>query len=188
VKQKRYTEGFKHRMVQRMSGPEGVSAGQLSSEVGVAPSTLWKWKTTAGRLGSVKKSKPSLVVPRRPEDWSAEEKLSAVLESASQSEMALGSWLRERGLTAEHLSQWREQALSGFEGRAKRRDPSERKRVKELERDLRRKDKALAETAALLVLQGKVQALWAGEEESTRQPSDESSSPTSSGRKKRGRG
>lgn len=175
-------------MIQRMSGPDGISAGKLSSEVGVAPSTLWKWKTTAGRVGAVKEPKHELVEKKRPEDWSPEDKLAAVLESSSQSETDLGSWLRRRGLTSEHLEQWREQALSGFETRPKRSVPGERKRLKELERDLKRKDKALAETAALLVLQGKMQALWADEDGSTRQESDETSSLTSSKRKRRGRG
>ena len=41
---------------------------------------------------------------------------------------------------------------------------AERKRIKELERELRRKDAALAETAAILALRKKVQAIWGDEE------------------------
>jgi len=60
--------------------------------------------------------------------------------------------------------------------------------LEDLERELKRKDKALAETAALLVLQGKMQALWAAEDDATRPSSDESSSRTSRKRKPQGRG
>jgi hypothetical protein len=86
-----------------------------------------------------------------------------------------------------HLRQWRDTALSGFSTRPSRAGREERKRVKELERELKRKDKALAETAALLVLQGKMQALWADEDDPTRQTNEEPSSRASRRRKKRGR-
>ena len=97
----------------------------------------------------------------------------------------LGMWLRRKGLKEEHLRQWRE---LGIGARPQRANAEERKRIKQLERELKRKEKALAETAALLVLQGKMEALWAEEDDSTRQSSDEPSSRTSRKRKQRGRG
>ena len=124
---------------------------------------------------------------KRPEDWSAEEKLSAVMEASGIADADLGVWLRRKGLKEAHLRQWRETALTAFSTRPSRVGSEERKRVKELERELKRKDKALAETAALLVLQGKVQALWAEEDDATRQPSDEPSSRASRRRRRRGR-
>jgi transposase-like protein len=127
-------------------------------------------------------------IPRRPEDWSPQEKLEAVMEAEGVAEAELGAWLRRRGLKAEHLRQWRETALSGFGARGVRVGSGDRKRIKELEKELKRKDKALAETAALLVLQGKMQALWAEEDDATRQQSDEPSSRASRRRNKRGRG
>lgn len=187
MKQKRYSESFKQRMIQRMVGPSRLSATALSKEVGVAQPTLSLWLKSAGTVAAVTDDRPKGPKAKRPVDWSPEEKLSAVMEASGLSDDELGSWLRRKGLTEAHLRQWRASALSGFGARPSRGAGEDRKRVKELERELKRKDKALAETAALLVLQGKVQALWADEDASTRQSSDESSSRASRRLKKRGR-
>ncbi len=152
----------------------------------MAQPTLSLWLKSAGKVPGVSSDEEPRAERKRPQDWSPQEKLTAVMEADGLSEVELGSWLRRKGLTEEHLRQWRELALSGFGARATRGGGEDRKRVKELERELKRKDKALAETAALLVLQGKVQALWADEDAPTRQSSDESSSRASRRRKKRG--
>jgi hypothetical protein len=85
------------------------------------------------------------------------------------------------------LTAWTELAHAAFAARPASANAAERKRVRELERELRRKEKALAETAALLVLQGKVQALWAAEDAPTGHSSDDSSSTPSRKRKRPGR-
>lgn len=188
-KQKRYSDKFKSRMIQRMTGRRRMSACALSKEVGVAQPTLSLWLREAGSLRAVKDDEKKRTPPaRRAEDWPAHEKLAAVMESESIAEADLGVWLRRRGLKEEHLRQWRESALSGVAARPPRASSESRKRVKDLERQLKRKDKALAETAALLVLQGKMEALWAEEDDATRQTSDEPSSRTSRKRTRRGRG
>jgi transposase len=190
VKEKRYSENFKKRMIQRMVGPNGVSARALSKEVGVCQPTLSLWLRNASRVTTVKDEKTEPVA-RRPEDWTASEKLQAVLEAEGKADAELGLWLRRKGLKAQHLREWRttlvERAQAVFAPRETRPNPESRKRVKELERELKRKDKALAETAALLVLQGKMEALWAAEDDATRPSSDESSSRTSRRRKPQGR-
>ena len=138
------------------------------------------WLKRAGNVLPVTKDETKTREAKRPEDWSPQEKLEAVMEAASVAEAEYGSWLRRRGLTSDHVQQWREtlteRAPEVFAPKRSRVSSAERKRVKELERELKRKDKALAETAALLVLQGKMQALWAGEDEPTEQKSDEQSS------------
>jgi transposase len=178
-------------MIQRMVGRGKSSASALSREVGVPQPTLSLWLKSAGRVSVVsdeEKPKPKVT---RPEDWTPQKKLAAVMESARLADAELGAWLRREGLTEEHLRQWRdaleERASAVFEPREPRVSAESRKRVLELERELKRKDKALAETAALLVLQGKVQALWAEEDAPTRQSSDEPSLPASRKPKKRGR-
>jgi len=191
--QTQYSEKFKARMVERMTGPRKVSANALSKEVGVPQGTLSRWLRMAGSVSSVsnddERRKPKA---KRPEDWSPREKLAAVMEAGGVSDADLGAWLRRKGLTEEHLRQWQEaledRAGAVFAPREQRASSEERRRVKELERELKRKDKALAETAALLVLQGKMEALWAAEDESTRQSSGEPSSRTSQKRKRKGRG
>ena len=104
--------------------------------------------------------------------WSSAQKFQAVLESAPLSEEEVSEYCRRRGIQPEHLSQWRA-ACEKANGAGPSvgagtpvQNPSAVQRVKELERELRRKDAALAEAAALLVLRKKANAIWGkGEEE-----------------------
>jgi transposase-like protein len=108
---------------------------------------------------------------KRPQDWTAEEKLAAVIEAAAVAEEDLGGFLRRQGLHEAQLNEWRRQVLASLgkpPARSSKRSV-EARRVKELEKELHRKDKALAETAALLVLQKKVQALWGDGDDTTAQ-------------------
>ncbi len=159
-----YSEAFKAKMVQKMAAPGGPSANALSQEVGVDQSTLSRWRKQAARVEGMTKSKKS----RRPQDWTATEKLEAVLEVASLSEEELGGFLRRKGLYGTHLEQWRQQMLHGLDAKPQRsRKATQDRRVRELEKDLKRKNAALAETAALLVLKKKAQAIWGDKDEST---------------------
>ena len=111
------------------------------------------------------------MVPKTPNEWSAEEKLKAVLEASSLSDEQLGAFLRSKGIHETHLEQWRTLMLGGLDnGRSARKPPRHKvdvKRIRSLEKELRRKDKALAETAALLVLKKKVHQIWADEDDNT---------------------
>ncbi len=162
-----YPEKFKAKMVQKLTVPGAPSATALSDEVGVPQPTLSKWVREAGRVGGMAKSKRTRTGPKRPQDWTAEEKLEAVVEAASLSEEDLGTFLRSRGLHRPHLTQWREQIVAGLKAPRSKKASAETRRIRELERELRRKDKALAETAALLVLKKKVQAIWGDEDGDT---------------------
>jgi hypothetical protein len=100
------------------------------------------------------------------QQWGAAQRLQALHESHALSGEALHAWCREKGLFAHQLRAWHEAFCKGVEPSAR----EERGVLRELqskhdqlERQLRRKDKALAEAAALLVLQKKFQALWADE-------------------------
>lgn len=111
---------------------------------------------------------------KRPQDWTAEEKLAVVIEAAGVSDEELGAFLRRRGLHEAQLREWRQQVLAGLGNRPARaaRPTGEARRVKELEKELRRKDKALAEAAALLVLQKKVRAIWGDGDDATAQKNE----------------
>jgi transposase len=171
-----YPESFKEKMVSRMSGPGGISATALSEEVGVSQTSLSKWLREASEVEGVTKringKSRKARGGKRPQDWTAEEKLEAVLESSSLSEQELGAYLRRKGLHATELEQWRRQvteaATEALQGkRARKKASVEAKRVKKLERELRRKEKALAETAALMGLKKKAAVIWGDEDDST---------------------
>jgi transposase len=118
-------------------------------------------------MRSVKLDSP----PRRPEDWSPEERLRVVLEASRLSDDELGAFLRREGLSEAVLEEWRTAALDAL--RPQKKPSADSRRVRELEKQLRRKDKALAEAAALLVLQKKAQAIWGDEDDDTGPKSDE---------------
>lgn len=113
---------------------------------------------------------------RRPQDWTHDEKITAVIESMSLTEEQLGGFLRQRGLYRATLDEWRESVLRGARAElgghaAKKAEAAEAKRVRELERDLSRKEKALAEMGALLVLQKKVRRILGDADDDTEPPS-----------------
>jgi DNA-binding transcriptional ArsR family regulator len=160
--------------------PSGPSAHKLSQEVGVGQPTLSRWLREATKLEAVTKrrkhSQPptTTAVQRRPDERSAEDKLRIVLEAGALAEAELGEFLRRHGIHEADLVAWREAALGGLgvqPGAATR--SNDARRVRELEKELRRKDKALAETAALLVLQKKVRAIWGDGDDDTKPGSDE---------------
>jgi transposase-like protein len=174
-----YPDMFKHAMIQKMSGPDPISATTLSKQVNVPQSTLSKWLRMAGVGPSygfpnnaheyTKMAK--ITDSKRPNDWSAEDKLKVVLEASSLDDEQLGAFLRSEGLHQTHLDQWRLQMLNalqnGFSKKKSKRNNLDAKRIRALEKELRRKDKALAETAALLVLKKKVQEIWGDEDDPT---------------------
>lgn len=154
-------------MVQRMSAPNAISAMRLSKEAGVSQSQLSRWLREARSVVPMTKERRSdRVADGTPR--TAAEKVRIVMEAAATPPEELGAFLRREGVHEAELEQWRKAAteaataaleVGGAPKPATR--GSESKRIKDLERELRRKDKALAEAAALLVLQKKVRALLA---------------------------
>ena len=168
-----YTTGFKARMVQRMAGREGISATALAKEVGVSQNTLSRWlreASVAGATMAAMKKKPS---SRKSSSRgrTAAEKFKIVLKAAALSDDELGAFLRREGVHEAQLEEWRTKAAEGATGalkapHAKRSERTpEFRRIKELERELLRKDRALAEVTALLALKKKVRELWGDEDD-----------------------
>jgi hypothetical protein len=177
-----YSELVRARSVRRMVGPGAISATELARETGIPQPTLSRWLRGAAslRLVTSKPETPSqgepIVAEKRPQDWSSKERLQLLVEADGLGEHELGELLRRRGVHREQFETWRSALDEAFaQPRASRRSP-EAKRIRELEREVTRKDKALAETAALLVLQKKLQLLFpegqAGEDDDTDDGSD----------------
>jgi transposase-like protein len=157
-------------MVQRLSSPNAITAMSLSKEVGVSQSQLSRWLRSARTVDPMSKDRPTeRVMQSSFSARSASEKLRIVIAAAALEPGELGAFLRREGVHEAELEQWRSAAQAALESDAGR--PSSRggegKRIKELERELRRKDKALAEAAALLVLQKKVRELWGDGDDDT---------------------
>jgi transposase len=174
-----YSEGFKKRMVEKLTGPRAKTATALSGEAGVSQPTLSRWLREAG---TVKRAMPPTddarqapAPTKRPQDWTAEEKWALVVEATGVPDAEFGAFLRSKGVHEAQLVEWRAAALAGLQrpSRGERKaGHREKQQIRELERELRRKDKALAEAAALLVLKKKAQAIWGDEDDDTTAPSD----------------
>lgn len=156
----RYGKRFKERVVAQLLPPESASLEAVAQRVGIGVATLERWRAEALAL-------PAGGAADRP--WSAVARLEALIVTASMDETCRNGWCRERGIYGNELEGWRQDAIAGLgpvrdAGAKEARE--DRRRIKELERELRRKDKALAETAALLVLSKKVAAIFhKGEDE-----------------------
>ena len=164
----RYSSEFKQSMIQKLLLPGGPSATALAETSGVSQATLSRWLREAASVALVANDtdkKPPPREARRPEDWSPDERLRVVRETAGLTGSELGVYLRREGLHEATVTEWRGQALAALGGSRAR--TKEQKRIRELERELTRKDRALAETAALLVLAKKVHALWGDEDDDT---------------------
>lgn len=170
---RRHSAEFRANAVRKLNEP-GQSAQALADELEVRPSLLYRWRRDAqAKEGPMTKKKPPPTNEsgRRPQDWTTEQKLAVVLDAQGLAEEQLGGFLRQRGLHGATLSDWRETVLRGAKaelgGRSDKQPGQETRRIRELERELARKDKALAEAAALLVLQKKFRALMEAEDDDT---------------------
>lgn len=157
----RYSDELKQAVLKRMLPPESRSVAELARETGITETTLYTWRKVARRAGAVMPGGGK----RKAQDWDSAAKFAVVLETASLSEEALAAYCRSKGLFVEQVRVWRaacEQANARQEvdaATSAQRHKADKRRIKELERELHRKEKALAEAAALLVLAKKYRAL-----------------------------
>ena len=162
---KQYPEERKQAVLKKMMPPENTSVPVLARETGISDVTLYHWRKQARAKG--------LVMPgdgKNPENWSSEDKFGVVLETAAMNKAELSEYCRKKGLFAEQIAGWKENCLLGNASAADQSKAVQKqirlahKENKQLKRELHRKEKALAETAALLVLRKKMHAIW-GEDE-----------------------
>jgi transposase len=139
--------------VARLLPPESAALEDVSREIGIGADTLQRWRSEA------------LAQPGRERTWTAAARFDAVLTTAAMDEAGKSAWCRANGLYPQDLVAWRQSAIQALtkpeEARVSpQQTRQDRRRIQELERELRRKDKALAETATLLVLSKKVAAIF----------------------------
>ncbi len=157
--QVRYSPEFKQSAVQKISTPGGPSVAQLAKDLGVHYTSVYAWVKEHANLTSMKKSK----------EWTPEAKLEAIIKTATMNENELGEFLRANGLHSTEIDQWKKDIYSAQKsaGRPKL-DPELallRAKEKELSKDLKRKDRALAEMSARVILLKKSRLLFGETEE-----------------------
>jgi transposase-like protein len=152
---KPFSLAFKQKMVARLTGKDAASARQLALETGLRQQTLSRWLQEASSL-------PIMPAKRSKRDWSIEEKIRILAKASPLTGAELTDFLQREGVLQAEYEQWR--LALGEEGRA---SLATVKRIPTLERELARKDKALAEAAALLVLKKKLRTLEEDEGDGT---------------------
>lgn len=157
----RYSEERKSAVLNKLLPPHNRSVPDVAREEGISEQTLYNWRKTLRDKG--------LPVPgneQKSEQWPAESKFAVVVETAALSEAELSEYCRKKGLYPQQVKEWKQACISGADQVSQRTErenkqvKQERKRIQVLEKELRRKDKALAETAALLVLSKKLDAFY----------------------------
>jgi len=144
--------------VVRKAAVRAAPQWEIAREFGISKTTVQNWLRQHRKHSEVAMTERA----KRPRDWTAEKRLEALIETAGLSEEALGAWCRRHGLHSHHLAQWRREltAAPSTEQTSRERLRALREENRDLKKALRRKEKALAETAALLVLKKKAEAIW----------------------------
>ena len=156
----KYSKEFKESIIARLLPPQNASVPDVSRETGVPKDTLYTWRIQYRNS----QNRPIAGSGRRADKFTNEEKLAVIIEAAGLNELELGKYCRLKGLYPEQISGWKKSIIQGNGAATKKADREQSRKqsqtIKNLQRELQRKEKALAEAAALLVLQKKFQALW----------------------------
>jgi len=157
----KYSEAFVEQALVKAFSRGDRSVQSVADELNVSYTALKRWM----KGKSLEKISISVPKEKRPQDWSAEEQLVALHESHGLSGEALSAWCRGKGLFGHHLVSWKEAFCAEGKGTAAggREFRTLKDDYEKLKRELVRKEKALAEAAALLILQKKFRALWEDE-------------------------
>jgi transposase-like protein len=153
----KYSHDFKENVVQKALSRNNVR--EVSEETGVTAWSIYQW---------IKQFKSGNITAdgSGPKGYSLNKKQMLLLEAQSIPDEDQGEWLRKNGLHSDHLNKWRDEIFDMMN--KKNEDKIEirkaKAKIKELEKEINRKDKALAEVTALLTLKKKLISLWGDEE------------------------
>ena len=155
-----YSKDFKDSIRVKILNRGNRSVLEICEQEGINPRSAANWIRPHVNDPVMKKSKSST-------DWTPEKKLEALIATSPLSEPELGAYLRKAGLFSNQLEEWKKEILASLtSARPKKIAKDDRdQKIKSLEREVLRKDKALAEASALLILQKKVNLIWGNKDE-----------------------
>jgi transposase-like protein len=153
------SQAFKAQIVEKLLSPDAQSVEYVSRETGIGKSTLCRWKSDYQGTTDKVSAKSGA---GDPENWAGQKKLAVVIETAGLNEHERSAYCREKGLHVEQITRWLAQAAEGCQGSGGNSSESQKQTIRALkqqartaEKEIRRKEKALAKAAALLVLKKK---------------------------------
>lgn len=160
-----YSPERKQAILDKLLSPTLISIAQLARDENIAEQTLYNWRNRAKQQGK------TVPTNSKTQEISPETKLAIIIDTARLNETELAEYCRNKGLYPEQIAQWKAQSLTGFStteqqtAQVRRQHQTDQKQIKQLKQEIKRKDKALAEAAAILILRKKLNALWGEDEE-----------------------
>ena len=162
----RYSQERKDEILKLLSPPHNKTVVDVAKQENISAKNIYNWRNQARKAG-----KPVPGKTKKTDDWSVETKLAVIVETATFSGSELSKYCREKGLYVEQIGSWKLDFIQGFSNQKAQQKhllqeaKQDKAEIKALKNELKYKEKALAETAALLVLRKKFQALWQNESE-----------------------
>jgi transposase len=157
----RYPVEVKDSVIAKVLARGDRSIEDVCRQEGISAQTVGNWLRKHAKVSGMKKSNDV-------KKWSAEDKLKALVETSSLAENDFGTYLRKEGLYSHQVTEWRADVLKSLDEARARPQAAKRDerddRIKELEHDLARMEKALAEASARMMLQKKADLFWAERE------------------------
>lgn len=164
----KYTDAIKASVLSKALAPNAAGVIELAKEFNIPKATIYTW------MSNMKNNNKKARVQQRPKDQSPASKLQAVMDTLGKTEQEQSAYCRTQGIYYNHIEIWKQQILESLGAgtsttdkgsNAKEKDNKAatqriQDEVKQLKSDLNRKDKALAELTALLVLKKKADLLW----------------------------
>ena len=159
----KYSQKFKEQAVTKaLSKHSDQTIKNIADELSVGYSTLQKWIKKA-KNNTLENPRVDTKTEKSPQNWSAEERIAAIADCNQLTDDQISVYCRENGIYPHHVKQWKSEIMSKSP-KNKEDNKQELNKLKlenkRLQKELNRKDKALSETAALLVLSKKCQAIW----------------------------
>lgn len=159
----RYSSRIRQAVLRKVLPPQSMAVRDVALEFGISEQSINGW------LKLVKEGKLTAETEDAgPRYKAASEKLALLLESKLVDKDRRGEWLREKGLHSEHLTLWEQELRELMDDKATN-DKAElqalKKRNRQLEKELERKNMALAELAALMTLKKKADEIWGANED-----------------------
>lgn len=169
----KYTGAIKASVLSKALAPNAPGVIELAKEFNIPKATIYTWMINMKNINNKKER-----VQQRPKDQSPASKLQAVMDTLGKAEEEQSAYCRTQGVYYNHIEAWKQQMLKSLDTASTADKGSNAKEkenkaaiqqiqdeIKQLKRDLNRKDKALAELTALLVLKKKADLLWGGNED-----------------------
>ena len=155
----------KRAIVEKVLARDGRTIREIAEAHNIPYSTLHEW-IRKNRNGGIINSEKSV---KNNQTLSLSERFQHLVATASLDETAIGIYCRENGLYGVQLTQWKEAFMTQQPTKKKQDNLAELKALrienKQLKQDVKRKNSALAEATALLILKKKASLIWGEVEE-----------------------